>query len=63
MATTVAFRALDAGVCGGSHLSTAIPSTSPPKKSFDAPDWAGITDWADEVTNCRRQKVAERRHP
>jgi cholesterol oxidase len=49
MATTVAFRALGAGVGGGSHVY-GNTLYIPPKKFFDAHEWAGITDWADEVT-------------
>ena len=38
-----------AGVGGGSHVY-GNTLYIPPKKFFDAPEWAGITDWADEVT-------------
>lgn len=37
-----------AGVGGGSH-HYAQTLYVPPKKFFDAPEWAGITDWADEL--------------
>jgi cholesterol oxidase len=37
-----------AGVGGGSH-HYAQTHYVPPKKFFDAPEWASITDWADEL--------------
>lgn len=37
-----------AGVGGGSH-HYAQTLFVPPKKFFDSPEWAGITDWADEL--------------
>jgi cholesterol oxidase len=37
-----------AGVGGGSHVY-ANTLYVPPKHVFDAPGWAGITDWADEL--------------
>jgi cholesterol oxidase len=37
-----------AGVGGGSHLY-ANTLYVPPKRFFDAPEWAGITDWAGEL--------------
>ncbi len=37
-----------AGVGGGSHVY-ANTLYVPPKHFFDAPEWAGITDWADEL--------------
>ena len=37
-----------AGVGGGSHVY-ANTLYVPPKKFFNAPEWAGITDWADEL--------------
>jgi cholesterol oxidase len=37
-----------AGVGGGSHVY-ANTLYVPPRKFFDAPGWAGITDWADEL--------------
>ena len=37
-----------AGVGGGSHVYGNTLYV-PPKKFFDAPEWADITDWADEV--------------
>jgi len=37
-----------AGVGGGSHVY-ANTLYVPPKKFFDEPGWAGITDWADEL--------------
>lgn len=40
-----------AGVGGGSHIY-ANTLYVPPKKFFDAPGWAGITDWADELAPC-----------
>jgi hypothetical protein len=35
------------GVGGGSHVY-ANTLYVPPKQFFNAPEWAGITDWADE---------------
>ena len=40
-----------AGVGGGSHVY-ANTLYVPPKRFFDAPVWAGITDWADELAPC-----------
>jgi cholesterol oxidase len=40
-----------AGVGGGSHVY-ANTLYVPPKQFFDAPEWAGITDWADELAPC-----------
>jgi cholesterol oxidase len=40
-----------AGVGGGSHVY-ANTLYVPPKRFFDAPEWAGITDWADELAPC-----------
>ena len=37
-----------AGVGGGSHVYGNTLYV-PPKKFFDAPEWAGITDWAGEL--------------
>ncbi|MGA5541138.1 FAD-dependent oxidoreductase [Mycobacterium sp. NPDC051198] len=37
-----------AGVGGGSHVY-ANTLYVPPRRFFDAPEWAGITDWADEL--------------
>jgi cholesterol oxidase len=37
-----------AGVGGGSHVY-ANTLYVPPKQFFDAPEWAGITDWGDEL--------------
>ncbi len=37
-----------AGVGGGSHVY-ANTLYVPPKEFFDAPEWANITDWADEL--------------
>ena len=37
-----------AGVGGGSHVY-AYTLYVPPRKFFDAPEWAGITDWAGEL--------------
>jgi cholesterol oxidase len=37
-----------AGVGGGSHVY-ANTLYVPPRKFFDAPEWAGITDWAGEL--------------
>jgi cholesterol oxidase len=37
-----------AGVGGGSHVY-ANTLYVPPRKFFGAPEWAGITDWADEL--------------
>ncbi|MGZ6662302.1 MAG: GMC family oxidoreductase N-terminal domain-containing protein, partial [Solirubrobacteraceae bacterium] len=37
-----------AGVGGGSHVYASTMYV-PPKQFFDAPEWAGITDWADEL--------------
>jgi len=43
-----------AGVGGGSHVY-ANTLYVPPKQFFDAPQWAGITDWADELAPCLDQ--------
>ena len=43
-----------AGVGGGSHVY-ANTLYVPPKAFFDAPGWAGITDWADELAPCLDQ--------
>lgn len=40
-----------AGVGGGSHVYGNTLYV-PPKRFFDAPEWAGITDWADELAPC-----------
>jgi choline dehydrogenase-like flavoprotein len=40
-----------AGVGGGSHVY-ANTLYVPPKRFFDAAEWAGITDWADELAPC-----------
>ena len=40
-----------AGVGGGSHIYGNTLYV-PPKKFFNAPGWAGITDWADELAPC-----------
>ena len=40
-----------AGVGGGSHVY-ANTLYVPPKQFFNAPEWAGITDWADELAPC-----------
>jgi cholesterol oxidase len=45
-----------AGVGGGSHVY-ANTLYVPPKQFFDAPEWAGITDWADELAPCYDQAV------
>jgi cholesterol oxidase len=37
-----------ASVGGGSHVYGNTLYT-PPKKFFEAPEWSGITDWADEL--------------
>ncbi|HTX46115.1 MAG TPA: GMC family oxidoreductase [Solirubrobacteraceae bacterium] len=37
-----------AGVGGGSHVYASTMYV-PPKQFFDAKEWAGITDWADEL--------------
>jgi cholesterol oxidase len=37
-----------AGVGGGSHVYASTMYV-PPKQFFEAPEWAGITDWADEL--------------
>ena len=37
-----------AGVGGGSRVY-ANTLYVPPKQFFDAPEWAGVTDWADEL--------------
>jgi cholesterol oxidase len=37
-----------AGVGGGSHIYGNTLYV-PPQKFFDAPEWSGITDWADEL--------------
>jgi cholesterol oxidase len=43
-----------AGVGGGSHVYGNTLYV-PPKRFFDAPGWAGITDWADELAPCYDQ--------
>jgi len=43
-----------AGVGGGSHVY-ANTLYVPPRQFFDAPEWAGITDWADELAPCLDQ--------
>jgi len=43
-----------AGVGGGSHVYGNTLYV-PPRKFFDAPGWAGITDWADELAPCYDQ--------
>src|SRR5262245_46807366 len=43
-----------AGVGGGSHVYGNTLYV-PPKQYFDAPEWAGITDWADELAPCYDQ--------
>jgi cholesterol oxidase len=43
-----------AGVGGGSHVY-ANTLYVPPKRFFDAPEWADITDWADELAPCLDQ--------
>ena len=40
-----------AGVGGGSHVYGNTLYV-PPKRFFDAREWAGITDWADELAPC-----------
>jgi cholesterol oxidase len=40
-----------AGVGGGSHVY-ANTLYVPPKQFFDAPEWADITDWAEELAPC-----------
>jgi cholesterol oxidase len=52
-----------AGVGGGSHVY-ANTLYVPPKQFFDAPEWANITDWADElaphIDQARRMLGVER---
>jgi len=43
-----------AGVGGGSHVYGNTLYV-PPRQFFDAPGWAGITDWADELAPCYDQ--------
>ncbi|HEY7629531.1 MAG TPA: GMC oxidoreductase [Thermoleophilaceae bacterium] len=43
-----------AGVGGGSHVY-ANTLYVPPKQFFDAPEWADITDWAEELAPCLDQ--------
>src|SRR5271154_1338248 len=45
-----------AGVGGGSQVY-ANTLYVPPKQFFDAPEWAGITDWADELAPCIDQAI------
>ena len=40
-----------AGVGGGSHVY-ANTLYVPPREFFDAPEWASLTDWADELAPC-----------
>ena len=49
-----------AGVGGGSHVYGNTLYV-PPKQFFDAPGWAGITDWADELAPCYRPGKADAR--
>ena len=49
-----------AGVGGGSHVYGNTLYV-PPKKFFDAPEWAGITDWADELAPYVDQATADAR--
>src|ERR1044071_10472013 len=42
------------GVGGGSQVY-ANTLYVPPKQFFDAPEWASITDWADELAPCYDQ--------
>ena len=49
-----------AGVGGGSHVYGNTLYV-PPKKFFDAPEWAGITDWADELAPCIDQATPDAR--
>jgi cholesterol oxidase len=54
-----------AGVGGGSHVY-ANTLYVPPKKFFDEPGWAGITDWADELAPCidqARRMLGVARYP
>ena len=52
-----------AGVGGGSHVY-ANTLYVPPKQFFDAPEWAGITDWADELAPYLDQATPDaRRRP
>ena len=44
-----------AGVGGGSHVYASTMYV-PPKQFFDAKEWAGITDWADELAPCFDQE-------
>jgi cholesterol oxidase len=48
------FIVCGAGVGGGSHVYGNTLYV-PPKQFFDAPGWAGITDWADELAPCYDQ--------
>ena len=43
-----------AGVGGGSHVYGCTLYV-PPRSFFDAPGWAGIADWADELAPCYDQ--------
>ena len=49
-----------AGVGGGSHVY-ANTLYVPPKQFFDAPEWASITDWADELAPHYRPGDADAR--
>ena len=49
-----------AGVGGGSHVY-ANTLYVPPKQFFDAPEWASITDWADELAPHHRPGDADAR--
>jgi choline dehydrogenase-like flavoprotein len=52
-----------AGVGGGSHVYGNTLYV-PPKQFFNAPGWAAITDWADELAPCYDQARADaRRRP
>ena len=43
-----------AGVGGGSHVYASTMYV-PPKQFFEAKEWAGITDWAEELAPCLDQ--------
>lgn len=49
-----AFILCGAGVGGGSHVYGNTLYV-PPRQFFDAPGWASITDWADELAPCYDQ--------
>ena len=48
-------RSSAAPASAAGRTSTPTRLYVPPKQFFDAPEWAGITDWADELAPCLDQ--------